>query len=227
MVRRIICVLVLLLWLPSLQAGAVPMANDPNGFEGITWGANLADSDSFVKVEDAGRLRNFELKAGVPTLGNSNVDSMRFMTIDGQFARVTVRYHGKEVHDQVLGYLQNQYGPLDRTPGQIAGGVVKVQRQTELGYDECEAPLPALVSVTAGVVEPRYPSFKGIMAAKSKPVDTVTATDLGVTAVGWAGANQQIVDVADAPARAAGEIIEDDGESFTKIVAFLENLKVI
>ncbi|MBX3236449.1 MAG: hypothetical protein KF814_09870 [Nitrospiraceae bacterium] len=101
------------------------MANDPNGFEGITWGANLADSDSFVKVEDAGRLRNFELKAGVPTLGNSNVDSMRFMTIDGQFARVTVRYHGKEVHDQVLGYLQNQYGPLDRTPGQIAGGVVK------------------------------------------------------------------------------------------------------
>ena len=50
---------------------------------------------------------------------------------------------------------------------------LKVQRQTEAGYDEVECPLPAVVSVTAGVVEPRYPSFKGIMAAKSKPVDEV------------------------------------------------------
>jgi electron transfer flavoprotein beta subunit len=81
--------------------------------------------------------------------------------------------------------------------------------------------------VTAGVVEPRYPSFKGIMAAKSKPVDTVTAADLGVTPVGWAGAGQQITDVAAAPERAAGEIVEDDGEAHNKIVEFLDNLKVI
>ena len=86
---------------------------------------------------------------------------------------------------------------------------------------------PAVISVTAGVVEPRYPSFKGIMAAKSKPVDTVTAADLGVTPVGWAGAGQSVVSVTQAEARAAGEIIEDDGEGFAKIVAFLENLKVI
>ena len=50
----------------------------------------------------------------------------------------------------------------------------KIQRQTEAGYDVVEASLPAVVSVTAGVVEPRYPSFKGIMAAKNKPVDQVT-----------------------------------------------------
>ena len=112
---------------------------------------------------------------------------------------------------------------------EITGGTVKVQRQTEAGYDEVEAPLPCLISVTAGVVEPRYPSFKGIMAAKSKPVDTVTAADLGLDGqvVGWAGAGQQIVSVAAAEARQAGEIVEDDGESFTKIVSFLENLKVI
>ncbi len=83
----------------------------------------------------------------------------------------------------------------------VEGGVLKVNRQTEAGYDEVTCPLPAVVSVTAGVVEPRYPSFKGIMAAKSKPVDTVTAADLGVAPVGWAGAAQQIVDVADAPER--------------------------
>src|SRR6476661_4270455 len=110
---------------------------------------------------------------------------------------------------------------------EIADGKVKAQRQTEAGYDEVEASLPAVVSVTAGVVEPRYPSFKGIMAAKSKPVDQVTAVDLGVTPAGWAGAGQKIVNVAAAEARQAGEIVEDDGEGYAKIVTFLENLKVI
>ena len=80
---------------------------------------------------------------------------------------------------------------------EIAGGKATIQRQTEAGYDVVEASLPAVVSVTAGVVEPRYPSFKGIMAAKNKPVDEVTAADLGLSAdqVGWAGARQKIVDV--------------------------------
>jgi electron transfer flavoprotein beta subunit len=111
----------------------------------------------------------------------------------------------------------------------IDGQTVKVQRQTEAGYDEVESPLPAVVSVTAGVVEPRYPSFKGIMAAKSKPVDTLTVADLGLDAgsLGWAGAGQEIVAIEEAPAREAGEIIEDDGTGFEKIVAYLENLKVI
>lgn len=110
---------------------------------------------------------------------------------------------------------------------ELAGGQAKVQRQTEAGYDEVECPLPALVSVTAGVVEPRYPSFKGIMAAKSKPVDTVTASDLGVSPVGWEGAGQEIVEVAAAEARAAGELFEDDGEAHLKVVHFLEGVKVI
>jgi electron transfer flavoprotein beta subunit len=112
---------------------------------------------------------------------------------------------------------------------EVDGSTVKVQRQTEAGYDEVECPLPAVVSVTAGVVEPRYPSFKGIMAAKSKPVDEVTVADLGIDAgsVGWGGARQEIVAVDQAEERQAGEIVEDDGEGFTKIVAFLENLKVI
>ncbi len=109
----------------------------------------------------------------------------------------------------------------------ISGSTLEAHRQTEEGYDEVTCALPAVISVTAGVVEPRYPSFKGIMAAKSKPVEHVTAADLGVTPVGWAGSGQAVASITQAEARAAGEIIEDDGESFTKIVAFLENLKVI
>jgi electron transfer flavoprotein beta subunit len=105
----------------------------------------------------------------------------------------------------------------------IEGTTVKIQRQTEAGYDEVQATLPAVVSVTAGVVEPRYPSFKGIMAAKKKPVDLVTAADLGVApAVG-----QSISDVAAAPARQAGRKVVDEGEAHQEIVAFLEQLKVV
>src|SRR2546423_8988265 len=112
---------------------------------------------------------------------------------------------------------------------EVADGTVKVQRQTEEGYDEVESPLPAVVSVTAGVVEPRYPSFKGMMAAKNKPVDDLKVADLGLSAdqVGWAGARQEITDIAAAEERTAGEIIEDEGEGFQKIVAFLEELKVV
>ena len=108
-------------------------------------------------------------------------------------------------------------------------GTAKVQRQTEAGYDDVECPLPAVVSVTAGVVEPRYPSFKGIMSAKSKPVDELGISDLGIDAssVGWAGGSQEIVSVADAPTREAGEVIEDEGDAHERIVAFLDELKVL
>jgi electron transfer flavoprotein beta subunit len=110
---------------------------------------------------------------------------------------------------------------------EVSGGALKVNRQTEAGYDEVACPLPAVISVTAGVVEPRYPSFKGIMAAKNKPVDSVTAADLGVTPAGWAAAGQEIVSVTAAEARKAGEVVEDDGEGYLKIIGFLEDLKVI
>jgi electron transfer flavoprotein beta subunit len=112
---------------------------------------------------------------------------------------------------------------------EVADGTVKVQRQTESGYDEVECPLPAVVSVTAGVVEPRYPSFKGIMAAKSKPVDELTVADLGLetSQVGWPGSGQKIVAVDAAEERKAGEKLEDDGEAHLRIVKYLEELKVI
>ena len=111
----------------------------------------------------------------------------------------------------------------------VTDGVATVKRQTEDGYDEIECPLPAVVSVTAGVVEPRYPSFKGIMAAKNKPVDVLDLAELGIDpgTVGWAGARQEITDIAEAPARDAGEIIVDEGDAHERILAFLDDLKVL
>jgi electron transfer flavoprotein beta subunit len=111
----------------------------------------------------------------------------------------------------------------------VADGKVRVDRQTEAGYDEVECPLPAVVTVTAGVVEPRYPSFKGIMAAKSKPVDQLTVSDLGLDAgqVGMAGSRQEVTDVSEAEERKAGEIVVDEGDAHERVVQFLEQLKLV
>ncbi|MHB8293284.1 MAG: electron transfer flavoprotein subunit beta/FixA family protein [Acidimicrobiales bacterium] len=106
---------------------------------------------------------------------------------------------------------------------------VTVQRQTEAGYDVVQCELPAVVSVTAGVVEPRFPSFKGIMSAKSKPVEQLSLADLGIEAasVGAAGSRQSVVEVQPAEERKAGEVIVDDGDAHEKALAFLEQLKLV
>ncbi len=111
---------------------------------------------------------------------------------------------------------------------EIVDGKLKVERQTEAGFDEVISPLPALVTVTAGVVEPRYPSFKGIMSAKSKPVATLTVADLGLSGqVGGANSGQRVVAVRKAEARQAGTIIEDNDDAVGQLVGYLEQLKVI
>ena len=105
---------------------AVPILHDPNGFEGIPWGAPLSQDAQFEKVEQADPLETYESKNGAPAIGPVTVDSLRLTTFEGKLGRVTVRYTGKETHEHVLQYLQSTYGPLDRTPGQIAVGPIKV-----------------------------------------------------------------------------------------------------
>jgi len=109
---------------------------------------------------------------------------------------------------------------------EVDGSTLKIQRQTEAGYDDVESPLPAVVTVTAGVNEPRYPTLKGIMAAKSKPVDTVSVSDLGLSADEVAP-KQTVAAVNDAPARGSGEKIVDDGNGAGRIADFLAEAKVI
>ena len=112
----------------------------------------------------------------------------------------------------------------------VADGVATVRRQTEDGYDEIECSLPAVVSVTAGVVEPRYPSFKGIMAAKKKPLETWSLSDLGVDAelVGLDASWSAVEETAARPPRTAGEIVTDeDGSGATALTEFLASKKFI
>lgn len=105
----------------------------------------------------------------------------------------------------------------------ITDGAVSIERQTASGYEVVTSAIPALLAVTAGVVEPRYPTFKGIMQAKSKPIDALTAADLGIEP----NAGQVISAVAEVPSREAGDLVEDDGDAYLKIVDVLEQAKVI
>src|SRR5262252_6632007 len=109
------------------------------------------------------------------------------------------------------------------------GSAISIQRQTDYGYDEVEATLPAVVSVVEKINEPRYPSFKGIMAAKKKPVETLGLADIGLDPgqVGLAAAGTEVVSFAKRPPRQAGTIVKDDGDGGVKAADFLASQKFI
>lgn len=105
------------------------------------------------------------------------------------------------------------------------GSTVTVHRQTEDGYQVVEAETPALVTVTAGIAEPRYASLKGIMAARSKEIKVVGLGDLGVEK---SDPVETVTGIAEAEERSAGEVIEDDGTSgVERILATLQSAKVL
>jgi electron transfer flavoprotein beta subunit len=111
----------------------------------------------------------------------------------------------------------------------VEGGTVRIERQTEGGYDVVEAATPALVSVVEKINEPRYPSFKGIMAAKKKPLTTLSIADAGIDAgqVGLASAPSQVASFANKPPRSAGQVVKDEGDGGVKIVEFLASQKLV
>ncbi|MCU0265101.1 MAG: electron transfer flavoprotein subunit beta/FixA family protein [Actinomycetia bacterium] len=111
----------------------------------------------------------------------------------------------------------------------VADSTVTIQRQTEYGFDTVEAKTPAVVSVVEKINEPRYPSFKGIMAAKKKPVTTLTLADLGLGAdeVGLAGSWSAVDEFAARPPRQAGSVVKDEGDGGVKIAEYLAGQKFI
>ena len=111
----------------------------------------------------------------------------------------------------------------------VSGSGVTIRRVTDDGYAVVTGSLPAVVSVVEKVNEPRYPTFKGIMAAKKKPVQILTLADLGVPAgeVGLEQAATWVEDFAARPARTAGVIVKDEGDGGTKAAGFLAGRKFI
>ena len=111
----------------------------------------------------------------------------------------------------------------------VDGSTLRIRRVSDDGYHEVETSLPAVISVVEKINEPRYPSFKGIMAAKKKPVQTLTLADAGndPVEVGLAGAGSEVVDFAQRPPRQAGMIVKDEGDGGVKAAEFLAAQKFI
>ena len=111
----------------------------------------------------------------------------------------------------------------------IDGSVIRVRRVSDDGYHEVETSLPAVISVVEKINEPRYPSFKGIMAAKKKPVQTLSLADAGIdpALVGLGGSASEVVDFAQRPPRQSGTIVKDESDGGVKIAEFLATGKFI
>ena len=112
---------------------------------------------------------------------------------------------------------------------EIDGNAISINRQADYGYDRVEASLPAVVSVVEKINEPRYPSFKGIMAAKKKPIQTMSLADADIdpAAVGLEASATEVVDWAVRPPRQAGTVVKDEGDGGVKAAEFLAAQKFI
>ncbi len=176
-------------------------------------------ADKAIHIDDAG------LK------GSGALTTARILAAAIQQTGFDLVVAGTESTDGYTGVVPQQLAELLGVPAltfakkvDVDGSTITINQQTATGYNVVTSELPAVVSVTAGVVEPRYPTFKGIMAAKSKPVETYSASDLGITDT---SSGQSTVSVTDATEREAGEKIEDDGEGHLRIVEKLQELKVV
>jgi electron transfer flavoprotein beta subunit len=158
-------------------------------------------------------------------------------------ARVLAAAIRREPFDLVIGGVESTDGYTGTVPASIAEllglpaltfarelhlseGTITIERQTAAGYDVVVSPLPAVVTVTAGSTEPRYPSLKGVMAAKSKPVETLSISDLALSGDDVT-ATQTVVEVTDAPPKQGGETVEYDDTTAARIADLLAEAKVI
>lgn len=104
---------------------------------------------------------------------------------------------------------------------------VTIERQTDNGYAVVEAGLPVVIGVYEKINEPRYPSFKGIMAAKKKPLTTLSVADAGLSGVGLDSAATAVDTAVARPPKSAGQRVKDEGDGGTKVADFLASQKLI
>ncbi len=111
----------------------------------------------------------------------------------------------------------------------VTGAAATGKRQTEYGYDVIEVPLPAVIAVSDSINEPRYPSLKGIMGAKSKPQEVVALADLGVEAAraGDAGSRTEVLSLAPPPSRGDTIKVEDDGSAAQQLLDYLVEKRLV
>jgi electron transfer flavoprotein beta subunit len=207
------------LQLASANQGSVTLVSmGPSGsMQGIRQALSMG-ADKAILVDDS-RLRGSDALVTARVLAAATNREGFDLVIAG--TESTDGYSG--VVPQMMAEILDLPALTYATQVEAQSGTVTIHRQTADGYEVVTAFLPALVSVTAGVVEPRYPTFKGIMDAKKKPIETLSIDDLGIEVT----TGQKVIEVGEAPGRVAGIKIEDDGEAHLKILELLAQRKVI
>jgi hypothetical protein len=102
---------------------AVPLLNDPKGFHDLAWGVPLTARPELEVTRAGPHVDEYRLKNEAAAFAGVPVESIRYLTVDHLFARVAIRYHGESSHKEIMAYLQQQFGPLERLPGQMMRGL--------------------------------------------------------------------------------------------------------
>lgn len=183
-------------------------------------GAGVHICDPALAGSDAGAT-SLVLAAAIRHLGGFDIVLTGMASTDGETWLVPAQLAERLGVAQLTGL-----SALELAPG---SNTLTAVREGEDGAQSLEAALPVLISVTDQANEPRYPNFRGILAAKKKKVTTLTLGELGVdeAAVGAAGSATRVLQAAPRPPRAAGEIITDSGSAGIALVDFLVDAKLI
>jgi electron transfer flavoprotein beta subunit len=228
----------------------VDVVLDPGDEHGVEAGLQLVEKNGGdVTIVSMGPLRALDAIRKALSMGGARGILITDPALENADALTTARAIAAAIkgqpYDLIICGTESTDGYSGAVPGQIAellgwpllsfakkievaDGKATIDRQTDDGYDVVEAALPAVVTVTGGINEARYPSLRGIMQAKNKEVKQVSIADLGLTGtVGKDALTQAVVQVTAAEARKAGEVIEDKGEGGKRVADFLAQLKVI
>lgn len=124
----------MLLMMIGLDAAwAVSMTDDPRGFQDLPWGTTLSSRQDMEMIRASAHIVEYLPKIDPLSFADTEMTSILYLSVDDQFARVTIRYQGSHVHKQVLNFLETRFGRLDRVPGQMARGLT--QQYTWRGSD--------------------------------------------------------------------------------------------
>jgi electron transfer flavoprotein beta subunit len=211
-------------------------ANDGSAVTIVTMGPDRA-TDAIRKALSMGADKAVHLSdpalAGSDAVGTAKALAALVTATDGGYDLVLA---GNEASDGRSGATPAMVAELLGVPAltharevTVDGTSLTVRRETDDGVTVLTAELPAVVSVGEKINEPRYPSFKGIMAAKKKPVSTLTLADAGIdpATVGAAGALSSVTSAQPKPPKSAGEKVTDEGDGGQRIAAFLVSQKLI
>jgi electron transfer flavoprotein beta subunit len=209
-----------------------------------------ADPDTTVTVLTVGPDRATDALRKALQMGATDAVHVVDDALHGSDALATSLVLAKALerldHDLVLMGMASTDGGMSVVPAMVAerlaipqltfagslavdGGTVRIERDGDTSTEVVESTLPALVSVTDQINDPRYPSFKGIMAAKKKPVQTWSLADLGIdpAQVGLAAAWSEVDTVTARPPREKGQVVTDEGDGGHKLVEFLAAAKLV